>query len=56
MLPCFIYTTQIEYLCTVISETKYLLDVTIWNKAVRWGYLTVKLYSADQEAVATIDQ
>uniref|UniRef100_H3CXC9 Lipase, member Ia n=1 Tax=Tetraodon nigroviridis TaxID=99883 RepID=H3CXC9_TETNG len=34
---------------------QYTVDVTVWNKAVRWGYLTVKLYSADQEAVATID-
>lgn len=35
---------------------KYTVDVTVWNKAVRWGYLTVKLHSVDQEAVATIDQ
>lgn len=33
-----------------------MVDVMTWNKAVRSGYLTVKLYGADQEAVATIDQ
>ncbi|XP_011609901.1 lipase member H [Takifugu rubripes] len=35
--------------------TKYRVEVMIWNKAARWGRLTVKLHGADQEAVATID-
>lgn len=40
----------------LLSVTKYRVDVMIWNKAARWGRLTVKLLGADQEAVATIDQ
>ncbi|KAM9332991.1 lipase member H-like isoform 1-T3 [Pholidichthys leucotaenia] len=35
--------------------TNYRVNVMIWNKNVRWGYLTVKLYSSGKEAVATID-
>ncbi|XP_008274482.1 lipase member H [Stegastes partitus] len=35
--------------------TNYMVEVTIWNKEVRWGYLTVKLHGGGKEAVATID-
>lgn len=39
-----------------LSVTNYRVDVMIWNKDMRWGYITVKLHSNDKEAVATIDQ
>uniref|UniRef100_A0A8D0AGA1 Lipase, member Ia n=1 Tax=Sander lucioperca TaxID=283035 RepID=A0A8D0AGA1_SANLU len=35
--------------------TNYRLEVMIWNKDVRWGYMTVKLHGNGKEAVATID-
>ncbi|XP_024862113.1 lipase member H-like isoform X2 [Kryptolebias marmoratus] len=36
--------------------TSYKVDVMIWNKSERWGYITIKLYGDDdKEAVATID-
>ncbi|XP_022046227.1 lipase member H-like [Acanthochromis polyacanthus] len=35
--------------------TNYRVDVMIWNKEVRWGYITVKLHGDGTEAVATID-
>nr|XP_046267663.1 lipase member H-like isoform X2 [Scatophagus argus] len=35
--------------------TNYRVDVMIWNKDVRWGYITVKLHGDGKEAVATID-
>ncbi|XP_047462511.1 lipase member H [Mugil cephalus] len=36
-------------------KTNYMLEVMIWNKEERWGYLTVKLHGNGKEAVATID-
>ncbi|XP_070839348.1 lipase member H [Chaetodon trifascialis] len=36
-------------------KTNYMVDVMIWNRDVRWGYITVKLSSNGKEAVATID-
>lgn len=39
-----------------VSVTNYRLEVMIWNKDVRWGYMTVKLHGNGKEAVATIDQ
>ncbi|XP_029303176.1 lipase member H [Cottoperca gobio] len=36
-------------------RTNYRVEVMIWNKDVRWGYITVKLHGNDKEAVATID-
>ncbi|XP_076606933.1 lipase member H [Chaetodon auriga] len=36
-------------------KTNYMVDVMIWNKDMRWGYITVKLSSNGKEAVATID-
>ncbi|XP_022618349.1 lipase member H-like [Seriola dumerili] len=33
----------------------YRVDVMIWNKDIRWGYITVKLHYKGTEAVATID-
>uniref|UniRef100_A0A8C5EC93 Lipase member H-like n=2 Tax=Gouania willdenowi TaxID=441366 RepID=A0A8C5EC93_GOUWI len=35
--------------------TNYRVDVQIWNRDARWGYLTVKLHGNESEAVATID-
>ncbi|XP_035523176.1 lipase member H [Morone saxatilis] len=35
--------------------TNYRMNVMIWNKDVRWGYITVKLHSKGEEAVATIN-
>lgn len=35
--------------------TNYRMDVTIWNKDVQWGYLTVKLHGNGKEAQATIN-
>ncbi|XP_070699708.1 lipase member H [Pempheris klunzingeri] len=35
--------------------TPYRVEVMIWNKDLRWGFITVKLYSNGKEAVATID-
>lgn len=35
--------------------TNYRVEVTIWNKDVRWGYITVKLLGNGDVAVATID-
>ncbi|XP_071316991.1 lipase member H-like [Trachinotus anak] len=35
--------------------SSYRVDVMIWNKDVRWGYITVKLHYNGTEAVATID-
>ncbi|XP_040907475.1 lipase member H isoform X2 [Toxotes jaculatrix] len=35
--------------------TSYRVDVMIWNKDARWGYLTVKLHHNGTESVATID-
>lgn len=42
--------------CNPPSETNYLVDVMIWNKAERWGYMTVKLHGNGTEVVANIDQ
>ncbi|XP_072231278.1 lipase member H [Leuresthes tenuis] len=36
-------------------KTNYKIEVMIWNKESRWGYMTVKLYDDNKEAVATID-
>ncbi|XP_041808232.1 lipase member H [Chelmon rostratus] len=36
-------------------KTNYRVDVMIWNKDMRSGYITVKLHSNGKEAVATID-
>ncbi|KAM8898880.1 lipase member H [Spinachia spinachia] len=33
----------------------YRVDVMVWNKEVRFGYLTIKLYGKGEEAVATVD-
>ncbi|XP_029375048.1 lipase member H [Echeneis naucrates] len=33
----------------------YRVDVIIWNRDARWGYITVKLHDKGTEAVATID-
>lgn len=46
------FTTNAE---TPFCMTNYRVDVMIWNKDVRWGYLTVKLHGDGTEAVATID-
>uniref|UniRef100_A0A8C4E1W3 Lipase domain-containing protein n=1 Tax=Dicentrarchus labrax TaxID=13489 RepID=A0A8C4E1W3_DICLA len=35
--------------------TNYRMNVMIWNRDVRWGYITVKLHSKGKEAVATIN-
>ncbi|XP_028277081.1 lipase member H [Parambassis ranga] len=35
--------------------TQYRVEVMIWNKEVRWGYLTIKLHGNGTEAVAVID-
>ncbi|TKS83029.1 Lipase member H [Collichthys lucidus] len=41
---------------TILSVTGYTVDVVIWNRDERWGYITVKLHGDDgKEAVATID-
>lgn len=47
-----------EQICECpLSVTGYTVDVVIWNKDERWGYITVKLHGDDgKEAVATIDQ
>lgn len=39
-----------------LSGTNYKVDVLIWNKSELWGYITIKLYDGEKEAVATIDQ
>ncbi|KAM4545711.1 lipase member H isoform 2-T2 [Odontesthes bonariensis] len=36
--------------------TNYKMEVMIWNKETRWGYMTVKLHDDNKEAVATIEQ
>ncbi|CAG5874266.1 unnamed protein product [Menidia menidia] len=40
---------------TPFCMTNYKVDVMIWNKSGRAGYLTIKLYDDNKEAVATID-
>ncbi|XP_040005654.1 lipase member H-like isoform X2 [Xiphias gladius] len=35
--------------------TSYRVEVMIWNKDVRWGYITIKLHYNGTEAVATVD-
>ncbi|XP_059207694.1 lipase member H [Centropristis striata] len=35
--------------------TNYGVEVMIWNEEVRWGYMTLKLYSKGKVAVATIN-
>lgn len=32
------------------------MDIMIWNKDVRWGYITVKLHGDGKVAVAQIEQ
>lgn len=60
MLPTFMCDQsaliKAHSICPLLSVAKYMVDVTIWNKAIQRGYLTVKLHSGDQEAVATISQ
>ncbi|XP_037543569.1 lipase member H [Nematolebias whitei] len=53
-------STQAKYYLTTNKQspfcrTNYKVDVMIWNKSERWGYITVKLYDGEKEAVATID-
>ncbi|KAF7205761.1 lipase member H [Nothobranchius furzeri] len=36
-------------------KSNYLVDVMIWSRSSRWGYLTVKLNNGTKEAVAVID-
>ncbi|XP_042355501.1 lipase member H-like isoform X2 [Plectropomus leopardus] len=40
---------------TPFCRTNYRMEVMVWNKDVRWGYITVKLHGDGEEAVATID-
>ncbi|CAN9501415.1 unnamed protein product [Ophioblennius macclurei] len=47
----FFTTNEVAPFC----RTNYKVDVTIWNKSARLGYLTVKLYGDGKEALATID-
>ncbi|XP_010736283.2 lipase member H [Larimichthys crocea] len=48
----FFTTNSVSPFCM----TGYTVDVVIWNKDERWGYITVKLHGDDgKEAVATID-
>lgn len=35
--------------------TNYIVEIVTWNQEVRWGYITIKLHSGSEEAVATID-
>uniref|UniRef100_A0A672GYS7 Lipase domain-containing protein n=1 Tax=Salarias fasciatus TaxID=181472 RepID=A0A672GYS7_SALFA len=54
-----LYQTKVYFTTNEQSpfcRTNYKVEVMIWNKKVRWGYLTVKLYGdGGEEAVATID-
>ncbi|XP_012674113.1 lipase member H isoform X2 [Clupea harengus] len=36
-------------------KTSYKVDIVTWNHETRWGFLTLKLHSKDQETVAKID-
>ncbi|KAK0153657.1 Lipase member H [Merluccius polli] len=36
-------------------KTNYRLDIVAWNQEVQWGYITIKMYSKNQSAKATID-
>lgn len=47
----FFTTNAVSPFCT----TKYRVEVMIWNKDVRWGYITIKLHGESKEAVATIN-
>lgn len=39
-----------------LQATNYKVDLLIWNKEVRWGYITVKLRKGENVTVASIEQ
>uniref|UniRef100_A0A2I4ASV5 Lipase member H n=1 Tax=Austrofundulus limnaeus TaxID=52670 RepID=A0A2I4ASV5_AUSLI len=48
----YFFTTNAD---SPYCKTNYKVDVMIWNKSERWGYITIKLFDGNKEAVATID-
>lgn len=47
--------TETIYLFSLLA-TNYKVDLLIWNKEVRWGYITVKLGKGENVTVASIEQ
>lgn len=43
-------------LCSLFQATNYKVDLLIWNKEVRWGFITVKLRKGHNVTVASIEQ